>query len=215
MKHILQFLLGLVTAVFILCVSVVITLNAGFLYEADIDRYALTETTGLPREEILANYRAMIDYNNPGGPDELVFPTFPMSEGGRIHFEEVRRVFHFIAYGAIICGTAALIGILLAEGKKLHTWRLWTGIITIALPAACGIYAAVAWEQLFVTFHQIVFHNDYWIFDPAADPVITILPDGYFLHCLILIVLLSLAGAAAFLIWYFAGRRRTRSAARR
>lgn len=208
MKRFLQILLGLITAVFIISISVVLTLNAGFLYEAAIDQYDITEVSGLPREEIRDNFQAMIDYNNLGGPETLEFPTFSMSEGGRIHFEEVRHVFHLIEYAAIFCGIAALAGILLAERRRLIEYRLWTGVITIGLPAVCGIYAAAAWDSLFVTFHQLVFHNDYWIFDSATDPVITILPDGYFLNCLIMIVCLALAGAAAFLIWYIAGRRK-------
>ncbi len=208
MKRFLQILLGLVTAVFLISISVVLTLNAGFLYEADIDNYALEASTGLSREEIRANYRTLIEYNNLGGPETLEFPTLPMSESGRIHFEEVRRIFQAIEYAAIFCGIGAFLGILAAERKKLLEYRLWTGVITIALPALCGIYAAVAWDSLFVVFHQVVFHNDYWIFDAATDPVITILPDGYFLHCLVMIVCLALAGAAAFLIWYAVGRRR-------
>lgn len=208
MRHFLQFLLGLCAALFIICLSVVLSLNARFVYEADIDKYNLVETTGYSRKEIEANYQAMIDYNNLGGPDTLEFPTLAMSEGGRIHFEEVRRVFHAIEYGTILFGAVTIAGILLSYKKKCIEYRRWTGILTIALPAVVGIYALLAWDSLFVTFHKLVFHNDYWIFDPATDPVITILPDGYFLHCLILIIVLALAGAAAFLVWYVLGRRR-------
>ncbi len=212
MKHLLPFLCGLSAAIFLICLAATLTLNAGFLYDADIDRYALTETTGLSKEEIRANFQAMVDYNNLGGPETLEFPTFPMSEGGRIHFEEVRRVFHAMEYGAILFGIVAFLGILTCEKKRLITCRLWSGVLTIALPAVCGIFAAAAWDRLFVLFHQLVFRNDYWIFDAATDPVITILPDGYFLHCLILIVVIAFAGAAAFLLWYFAGRRRLKTA---
>jgi len=38
--------------------------------------------------------------------------------------------------------------------------------------------------------HAIFFRNDYWLFNPATDPIIKILPDAYFLHCGILIILL-------------------------
>ena len=207
MKILIQTLLGLCTAVFIICAAAVITLNAGFLYEADIDRYNLEETTGLSREEIKANYQAMIDYNNLGGPDRLEFPTFSMSESGRMHFEEVRRVFYAIEITAIITGVITAVSIALSIKKKMISYRLASGVLTVALPLAAGIFAIAAWDKLFVLFHQIVFNNDYWIFDPAKDPVITILPDGYFLHCLVMIVVIAFIGAAAFFVWYFAGKR--------
>lgn len=44
--------------------------------------------------------------------------------------------------------------------------------------------------------HKVFFDNDYWLFDPKYDPVITILPDRFFLHCGILIVLISVTQSA-------------------
>jgi integral membrane protein (TIGR01906 family) len=40
-----------------------------------------------------------------------------------------------------------------------------------------------------------MFRNDYWIFDEATDPVIMILPDAFFLHCAVMIILLILIGS--------------------
>lgn len=47
----------------------------------------------------------------------------------------------------------------------------------------------------FTMFHEIMFRNDYWIFDEATDPVIMILPDAFFLHCAVMIILLILIGS--------------------
>jgi integral membrane protein (TIGR01906 family) len=60
------------------------------------------------------------------------------------------------------------------------------------VPAICGILIALNWEQAFITFHHIFFRNDYWLFDPATDPIIVILPDAFFLHCAVGILLLVL-----------------------
>lgn len=62
------------------------------------------------------------------------------------------------------------------------------GILTVAVPAVLGIFIAANWDKAFVTFHHIFFNNDYWIFDPVKDPVITILPDTFFLHCAVMIL---------------------------
>lgn len=211
MKRFIQIISGLITAVFILCIATVITLNSGLLYEADVKKYDIEETTSLSHDEIMANYKAMIDYNNLGGPSELKFPTFSMSDGGRIHFKEVKHIFNIMEYAAIICGIATAFFIIFYIRKKMYGYFLWSGIITVALPIAAGIYALVAWDSLFVTFHRLLFNNDYWIFDAAADPVITILPDGYFLHCLIMIIVIAFVLAALCFAGYFSFRKRLRS----
>jgi len=41
-----------------------------------------------------------------------------------------------------------------------------------------------------VIFHKIFFRNDYWIFDYTTDPVITILPESFFMHCFMMIIVI-------------------------
>ena len=50
--------------------------------------------------------------------------------------------------------------------------------------------------------HRIFFRNDYWIFDAETDPVIRMLPEEFFLHCGLLIILLVLLQIAALQIAY-------------
>ena len=88
---------------------------------------------------------------------------------------------------------------------KKHAW-LWlriAGILCIALPAFLGLMVAVNWDYVFVTFHQLVFNNDYWLFDPSTDPIIDILPDGYFMHCAIMIFALVFVGSFLCFIFSF------------
>ena len=79
--------------------------------------------------------------------------------------------------------------------KEKWLWLRIGGILCIVLPAFLGIMVAVNWEYVFVTFHQLVFNNDYWLFDPTTDPIINILPDVYFMHCAIMIFVLVMAGS--------------------
>ena len=66
----------------------------------------------------------------------------------------------------------------------------------------------------FVLFHKILFRNDYWIFDPACDPVITILPDAYFLHAAALILLCVLAASLFSLLLFRLLRRKISNSAK-
>ena len=58
-----------------------------------------------------------------------------------------------------------------------------------------GFVVALDFESAFITFHQIVFRNNYWVFDYRSDPVINILPETFFMHCFILIVFIVLFSA--------------------
>lgn len=91
-----QILTAIALTLCILSASVVFTLNFRPLYYMDIHHYKLPENTGYPEEEIRQNYDALIDYNSFFYRGELEFPTLPMSEEGRIHFVEVKRIFVFI-----------------------------------------------------------------------------------------------------------------------
>lgn len=180
--------LALVYMMLIISLSVFITLNFRQLYYWDIDHLKISETTGYSKEEIKSNYDELIDYNVLPGKKELVFPTLPMSEPGRIHFVEVKRIFmafEWIGMGALILGVA---GTILMRKKKEYGYLKITAIITIVIPVVLGAIVALNWETAFVAFHHIFFNNDYWIFDPVKDPVITILPDTFFLHCAIMIL---------------------------
>lgn len=198
----LNILLALALTLFIISAAVVVTLNFRPLYYLDVDLLHIAETSGLPRAEILENYNTLIDYNSIFGTKELAFPTLAMSETGRIHFEEVKNVFTFFEITLIVSGVLVLAGVIYRHFKKNPGYLLLSGILTVALPLVLGILIALNWQTVFVLFHKIVFRNDYWIFDAATDPVITILPDAFFMHCALLILALVVLGSVVCLLLY-------------
>lgn len=198
----LNILLALVLVLFITSAAVVITLNFRPLYYWDIDLLNIVESSGYSREEIVQNYNVLIDYNSIFGPKELNFPTLAMSETGRIHFEEVKNVFIFFEITAMITGIFSLAGILYRHYRKNAGYLLLAGILTVGIPAVLAVLIALNWDRVFVLFHKIVFNNDYWIFDAATDPVITILPDTFFMHCALLILALVVLGSVICLLLY-------------
>lgn len=80
-------------------------------------------------------------------------------------------------------GIPALLAVILAKKKKYGTaYLLYAAFITLVLPVVLGAACFAAWDKVFVLFHEISFGNDLWLFDPAVDPVIKVLPDQFFLH---------------------------------
>ena len=196
MNHsIKHFFTALSLTFFIISVSVIITLNFRPLYYFDIDYFNLVENTGYSEEMIRENYDTLIDYNNFFYKDDLHFPSLPMSEQGRIHFVEVKNIFVFIQMILLPVSLIGSVAGILSLKKQKPAYLLLTSVLSLGLPSVLGLFIALNWDRFFVLFHEIFFNNDYWIFDYDTDPVIRILPDGFFMHCAIMILLLIAIGS--------------------
>ena len=213
-KHMLfHIVTGVLLAMFIISSAVTIALNLKFIYYADIERYDLTTRSGLTAEELKQDYAELIDYNSPWGDDKLEFPHFTMSEGGRQHFAEARDIFLFFAWGILMFGIPAILGMFFAHQKRYGTSYLGiAAFITLVLPALLGLFALTAWDKLFVLFHEVSFGNDLWIFDPDTDPVINVLPDEFFLHEAFAIFGIVILGGIICLISYIRTRHNSEKA---
>lgn len=214
MKILRNIIASLILMLFIISFSVVFTLNFRPLYYFDIDYLNIESLSGMSADDIKTNYDVLIDYNNFTGPDTLEFPTLPMSETGRIHFEEVKVIFVAIEYMMIITGIMFLIFIIINRRKFKDTLYLkLTSIFTIVIPAVLALCIAVNWNKAFVIFHKIFFNNDYWIFSYETDPVILMLPDTFFFHCAAMILVLVVAGSIISGIIYFILKKKCRISA--
>ena len=191
MKNILT---SLCLALFIISAAVTITLNFRPLYYHDISALKIEETSGFSKKMIKDNYDELIDYNQFFRSGKLKL-TMPMSKEGRIHFAEVKRIFVCVE---ILCIVTLILSCFLIKrqiaGRNFDFLKS-ASIMTVLLPSVVGILCAVNWDSAFILFHKIMFRNNYWLFDEAADPVIMILPDEFFLHCAVMIILLIFIGS--------------------
>ena len=97
-----QLIGGMIVCLLIISFSVTLTLNFRPLYYADIQHLHIAELSGRNEEDIRQNYDALIDYNSLFNHEPLKFPTCTMSESGRSHFEEVKKVFDLFGWTLII-----------------------------------------------------------------------------------------------------------------
>ena len=196
LRKITDVLSALVLTATIISAAVVLTLGASKpLYYFDIDYLHIQEDSGYEKEEIWENYNALIDYNLSPLIKKLEFPTFPMSKEAEIHFAEVKEIFQgFLWILVISIPVSAMVSQMNRRRHRLGYLKL-AGIFSVALPVLLGIFVAASWDRAFVLFHEIAFDNDYWLFHPDTDPVITILPDAFFLHCAVMILVLVAIGA--------------------
>lgn len=192
--------------VVVICISVTITVLARPLYYFDIGYLDIPEKSGISKEACKLNYDTLIDYNLLGGDEELVFPTLRMSETGRIHFEEVKDIFINMQVISIIGVAIAIAFAVFLKNKgvsdKYVLWMKYTFPVTAVVALSVASAMIIDWQWAFTTMHEIFFDNDYWIFNSYTDPVIKILPEEFFLHCGILIVILTITQIAVLRMLY-------------
>lgn len=157
-----------------------------------IDKYELIKYTGLSADVLMENYKRTIYYVQNPFIKELTFINVPMSEYGRIHFYEVKRIFMALYIFSIIFIITMVIKILMNRNNNLGEKLIKSfnsGVNIMALIfISISAGASVDFSKAFIIFHKIFFRNNYWIFDPQIDPIINALPEELFMIEFILIV---------------------------
>ena len=188
MKKILNTFISFSLAIFIISGSVILGLRFKSIYYYDISYLNITNMTGLSKEEIKEYYDYLINYNLNNSVEEFKLPTLQSSIQGKIHFEEVRNIFQVIKKIFYLSFILSIVGVTFNIKQKNIKFLNTTSIVTIGLPIILAIPLIINFNYFFIKFHELVFSNDYWIFDPNIDPVINMLPEEVFFHIGILIL---------------------------
>lgn len=99
---------------------------------------------------------------------------------------EVRNLFIGglnIRLGACISAVICLLFLLLtkAQLRRIIPRSYFAALgVTAVLFVLIGLAALIDFNAVFVQFHHIFFDNDLWLFDPAEDYMIRMLPEGLF-----------------------------------
>ena len=194
--------LAALTALALLTGAVAAPILCRPFYYAHIGPMELEARTGLTREEIKTAFDEMLDYCLGG--EEFSTGAMRWSESGKNHFTDVRRLFllDLRAFAAALAALACL-GLLARRGGMGPAPLLgrgpgfWAGAGLGGVFLLVGALAALDFDRAFVVFHALFFPGkDNWLFDPAADQIINILPQAYFRNCALLIFALLVLGCA-------------------
>lgn len=181
-KHIVfNTLMTVICFLFIVTMSVGLVLCFKPLYYMMVRILDVPAMSGYSYEVCKTNYDILIDYNMVWGPKTLEFRDFAMSITGRIHFQEVKRIFVTMQITSWVTMALTIIGYIASHKLKAWEWLRNTIILALVVGGSVGAALAIDWDWTFVFMHSLLFDNDYWLFDPATDPVINILPDSVFL----------------------------------
>ena len=138
------------------------------------------------------NYKRIIYYVQNPFNKELVLNNLPMSNFGKIHFFEVKQIFIVLYIISIIFVSIMIFKIITNKnndlGKRIiKSFNNSVNIIALIF-ISVSIMVVIDFSKTFYFFHKIFFRNDYWIFDPVADPIINALPEEFFMIELILVI---------------------------
>ena len=199
---------GLVSLfLFLLTLAIAITINFRPLYRFSIQRFDLLAISGLDQGTLLKNFDQLMDFLNKPWITSMNLPDFPMSAAGYGHFVDVKYLF-LLNYAVLLVTMIPAVAYLLYLKRNGRLWQLvrpfqWG----MGVPVILGFLMAIGFDTFFVKFHELFFSNDDWLFDPATDPIINVLPEGFFMYCFILaFVLLELF----FFLMVLVGRRSLR-----
>ena len=174
---------------FLLSVAILLTIYLAWLvYPQEISWLNLTNRVHLQPQTIQHNFNVLMAYLTNPFSQQLEMPDLPSSVSGLHHFAVVKGLFHLAQGVALV--TLPIFYLFWKQVIRKGFLPLYRRalLIILSLPLALGLVGVfIGFEQFFTLFHQILFiGDDTWLFDPAKDPVILILPENFFLHAFLL-----------------------------
>ena len=202
----LTVVLAALTAVVLLTAAIAVPILCRPFYYAHITPLELCEKTDLTRDEIKTAFDEMMNFC--AGNSEFSTGVLRWSESGKNHFADVRSLFLLDLWA--LAAAAILLAILLivsrSTGRRPGSLlgrgpAFWAGTGLAGVFVVVGALAATDFDRAFTIFHTIFFPGkDNWLFDPAEDQIITILPQEFFRNCAVLILVLLLLGCLVLIL---------------
>lgn len=198
----LSFFLALCLSIVLIIIAIKITIFLKPIYYFDIKLYNLEAVSGLSTDKIKETYNYILSFLTDSRIQNFNLPNFDISYNAIIHFYEVKKLFQYIDgifyISLILCVIISLI-------LPIHTKQTFfkaSAVILLSLIFNFLLKFSMDFDKSFTEFHNIFFRNDFWLFDPKLDPVINILPEGFFFHCAVLMLLILLLDSLLLIIIY-------------
>ena len=212
-------ILGFALIAALLITSFEIAMYADFdVYRQEYEKYDVLSDLDMSMDDAMDVTRQMMAYLRGEGDPLSVITTVDgreqdfFNEQDRFHMGEVRDLFIGglnIRTGALVIAVLCILLLILtkADLKKTVPAGYQAALaVTAAALLFLGIACAVDFNAVFVKFHHIFFDNDLWIFDPAEDYMIRMLPEGLFFDMVVRIGCIFAGLLAVFLILSFIPR---------
>lgn len=193
---------AIITAVFFICFQAALYADMG-VYEKEYRKYDVLSELDMTMDDAMFVTERMMDYLIDDRHTLSAVVTIAGNEQeffnwqDRFHMAEVKELFMgglAIRSWSFAVVAVCLILLILTKAdirRILPRSYIAVSAVVIAALAAAGVAAAVDFGAVFTAFHHIFFDNDLWIFDPAEDYMIRMLPEGLFFDMALRVALMS------------------------
>ena len=161
-------------------------------YKKEYQKYEVTEDLDMNIDHVMYVTEHMMNYLI-GKEEKLSVVTTVegkeqdfFNERDRLHMADVRNLFLGGIKVGVVCIIAAVVILGIMKRKEEDWKRLFLKSYMMAIATwifVCvllGIAFYVDFTTCFTIFHKIFFTNNFWMFDPATDYMIRMLPEGFF-----------------------------------
>lgn len=146
----------------------------------------LPQVAGISYKALMHNYNQLMVYLYNPFEHVLRMQNFPTSAKGAVHFADVKNLFILNVVALVLTAWPACRW-LKELTQKRHRYILQRpATIGISIPVVLLAIMAMNFDAFFVRFHEILFRNSDWMFDPAEDPIINVLPEDFFATCFVI-----------------------------
>ncbi len=131
------------------------------------------------------------------------------TERERVHLADVKKLYQLsLGVIALLFGVWVVCLALLIRNNReaLASVLIRGGGAALLTYSIAGAIAYLAFDQIFLLFHQMIFSNDFWQLNPATEKLIVLFPPELFAVLLIRAALLSVG--LALLLFMLAGLAR-------
>lgn len=170
--------------------------DAGFFHDGQV-KFQVTATTRLTQavhDRINVGIIRFFD-GSESLPDALRASGAPpdvYSQKEILHMNDVRDVIRFFALlqrAAVVVSLLLVVGLVVRwnrGGRRLASRAfIVSAAATLVIGVVVGALTYFAFDSLFLFFHQMTFHNEFWELDPRTDRLIQMFPFGFWYDAMV------------------------------
>ncbi len=172
--------------------------DAGFYHDGEV-RYRVDLATGLPQDVHDRINLGIVRFfegteSLPNALRATAAPPDVFSQKEILHMNDVREVIRFFGSIQVIAGVVCLVTILIVVSRWRQGGRQFlsralvvSAIGTFAVGLVVAAITFFAFDSLFLFFHKMTFHNDFWELDPRTDHLIQMFPFEFWYDAMVLV----------------------------
>ncbi|HCR81854.1 MAG TPA: TIGR01906 family membrane protein [Lachnospiraceae bacterium] len=227
MKNAGHWILGVILSFAVIVILLISSFEAAMyidfsFYEKEYKKYNVLPELDMKMEDVMYVTHEMMDYLRGDRKDLEVITTVEgrkqdfFNEQDKLHMKDVQGLFIgglHLRLGGVVVLIFCLLLLMFTRGDWKYiipgAFQITLGV-TGAAVAVLGFLLSRDFTAAFIRFHEIFFTNDLWLFDPAEDYMIRMLPEGLFSDFAVRIGIILSAGLVILLICSIIWKRKTR-----